>query len=232
VFGQKEDSGEWEFRTRPPEPWQVTYENLRFNLKPTDFRHVGLFPEQAVNWKWIQETTAAVPNCKVLNLFAYTGGATLAATKTGAHVTHVDSSRPAMMWASENAKLTKIPKDRIRWIQEDAMKFVSREIRRGVRYDGVIMDPPRFGRGNSGEVWKLIEDLPELLAACRKVMSDNPRFILINAYTADMSSLAIRYLLRDMTVGWDGEIESGEIGLKQTSGDKVLPAGIMARWKR
>ena len=141
----------WDFKTSPPNPWQVSYQNIKFILKPTEFKHTGVFPEQAVNWLWIvnQITNSKlnILNLKILNLFAYTGGATISAALAGAHVTHVDASKPSMMWASENAKLSSVPREKIRWIQDDALKFVKREIKRGVKYDGIVMDPPRFGRG-------------------------------------------------------------------------------------
>jgi 23S rRNA (cytosine1962-C5)-methyltransferase len=227
---------EWVFKTPPPEPWQISYEQIKFALKPTEFKHTGVFPEQAVNWQWIEERIKRYEirdtskDIKILNLFAYTGGATIAAALAGAQVTHVDASRPAMMWASENAKLSSVPKDRIRWIQDDVLKFVKREIKRGMKYDGIIMDPPRFGRGMKGEVWKLLDDLPELVEVCRQIMSPTPLFWLINAYTADMSSLVLHHLLVDMVKDWGKEVESGELGLKESAGGRILPAGIFARW--
>ena len=145
-------------------------------------------------------------------------------------MTHVDASRPAIMWASENAKLSSVPKDRIRWIQDDVLKFVKREIKRGMKYDGIIIDTPRFGRGMKGEVWKLLDDLPELVEVCRQIMSPTPLFWLINAYTADMSSLVLHHLLVDMVKDWGKEVESGELGLKESAGGRILPAGIFARW--
>lgn len=220
----------WKFRTSPPEEWIISYENLRFKLKPTDFRHTGVFPEQAVNWQWLRlqcSRSKIQDSIKILNLFAYTGGATMAVASGGAHVTHVDASRPALMWASENAQLTNIPRDKIRWIQEDALKFVRREIRRGIKYDGIIMDPPRFGRGAGGEIWKLEEKLPELVWACKEILSPTPIFFLINAYTADLSSVAVGNLLGGVL---NAEVECGELGLKETTMGRILPAGIFARW--
>jgi len=221
----------WTFRNQPPEIWPVSYRKIKFMLKPTDFKHVGIFPEQAVNWDWITEqiTRNKSQETKILNLFAYTGGATMAAALAGAQVTHVDASRPAMMWASENSTLSGISKDRIRWIQDDVMKFVQREIRRGAKYDGIIMDPPRFGRGVAGEIWKLEEHLPKLVWAVRQILSDTPLFWLINGYTADLSRLAIGNLLED---AMKQEVESGELGLKQSAGGRILPAGIWARWAK
>lgn len=238
AFVQSEDRGDWSFKSTPPNPWRIAYDKIKFNLKPTDFRHVGVFPEQAVNWEWLKKslTVAQLPNypVKVLNLFAYTGGATIAAAASNAavHVTHVDASRPAMMWASENTHLSGVAKEKIRWIQDDAVKFVNREIRRGVKYDGIIMDPPKFGRGVKGEVWKLLDDLPRLVDGCRQIMSDTPLFFLINAYAADMSSLVLFNLLSGVTKPWGGQVEAGELGLKETAGGRILPAGIFARWNR
>lgn len=217
---------EWKFKTKPPESWQIAYGQLRFALRPTDFKHTGVFPEQAVNWNWIGESLS--PQRTVLNLFAYTGGATMAAALAGANVTHVDSSKPAMSWARENAVLTSISNDKIRWICDDAMKFVQRDIKRGVKYDGIIMDPPRFGRGAAGEVWKLEEHLPKLVRACKELLSPTPTFFLINAYTADLSSVAIGNLLADVL---EKEVEQGELGVKESSRGRILPAGIFARWK-
>jgi 23S rRNA (cytosine1962-C5)-methyltransferase len=224
-------SENWLFRNQPPDIWPVSYKKIKFMLKPTDFKHVGIFPEQAVNWDWVTEqiTRSKSQETKILNLFAYTGGATMAAALAGASVTHVDASRPAMMWASENSTLSGIPKDRIRWIQDDVMKFVQREIRRGVKYDGIIMDPPRFGRGVAGEIWKLEFDLPKLVWSVKQILSDTPLFWLINGYTADLSHVAIGNLLEDaMGAG----VTHGEIGLKQSTGERILPAGIWARWSK
>ena len=215
----------WEFKNKPPEKWRITYGQLRFALRPTDFKHTGVFPEQAVNWNWIGEVLRE--KCSVLNLFAYTGGATLAAALAGANVTHVDSSKPAIAWAVENARLTGISKDKIRWICDDVLKFVQREIKRGAKYDGIIMDPPRFGRGISGEVWKLEEHLPKLVRACKELFSPTPAFFLINAYTADLSHIAIGNLLSGIL---EKPVESGELGLKESSRGRILPAGIFARW--
>ena len=198
----------------------IGYKKLKFRVKKTKFGHTGVFPEQAVNWDWIPGAE------KILNLFAYTGGATLAAALAGAHVTHVDASRPAMSWAAENAKLSGV--SNIRWICDDVMKFVNREIRRGTKYDGIMMDPPRFGRGASGEVWKIENHLPKLVKACAQLLSPTPTFFLINAYTADLSHTAIGNLLSGVL---EKEVESGELGLKESSAGRILPAGIFARWK-
>lgn len=220
----------WKYGSMPPEMWKVGYKNLLFRLKTADFKHTGVFPEQAVNWEFIRKMIGGnKTEIKVLNLFAYTGGATMAAAASGAHVTHVDASRPAMMWASENCKLTKILPDKVRWIQEDALKFVQREQRRGVKYDAIIMDPPRFGRGANGEVWKLEDNLPKLVHESQKILSSSPLFFLINAYTADLSHLAVHYVLED-SLGSAARLESGELGIREANQrNRVLPAGIWAR---
>lgn len=226
----------WEFIKDLPPQWQISYQKLRFNLRPATFKHVGVFPEQAVNWDWITETITNVyslmPSAHILNLFAYTGGATLAAAVAGAHVTHVDASRPAMMWASDNAKTTGIPADRIRWIQDDVIKFLKREINRKVKYDAIILDPPKFGRGMKGEVWKILEDLPQALDLCRQLLSDQPLFWLINAYAADISSIVLNNLLSSQTRTLGGQIEFGELALKESSSARLLPTSIFARWSK
>lgn len=234
-FLQIGEEERWKFRNSPPSPWNISYNNLRFALKATDFKHVGIFPEQAANWEWLSKVISKqlsannLRGAKVLNLFGYTGAATLACARAGAQVTHVDSSRPAMMWAGENADLSRIDRKSIRWIQEDAAKFVKREARRESKYDGIIMDPPRFGRGASGEVWKIEKDLAPLIADCTNIISEMPIFFLLNAYTADLSSQAIANLMKAYFP--EKEIENGELGLKETgSRGFVMPAGIWARW--
>lgn len=208
----------WRSDTLPAQ-WNIQYKHLTFTLKPTAFKHVGVFPEQAINWNWLTKKINRRP-LKVLNLFAYTGGATMAAASAGAHVTHVDAVKSAIDWAHENVRASGMSDKPIRWIEEDAMKFITREARRGSTYDGIIMDPPRFGRGTKGEVWKLEYDLPKLIKNCRDILSPNPAFILLNAYTADLSSVAIGNLL--------GTEDFGELALKDTFG-RILPSGIFAR---
>lgn len=223
------DEGHWQVQTPPPADWSVHYEDLVFTLKPTSFKHVGVFPEQAVNWKWMRAAIAGTKS-SVLNLFAYTGGASMAAALEGASVTHVDSSRGTVDWAKKNAAASGLSNKSIRWIIDDAYKFALRESRRGNTYDGIILDPPRFGRGTKGEVWKIEEDLPKLLAVIRTLLSPKPRFILINAYTADLSGLVIANLLGDLTHELGGRITSGELALQATAGERLLPNGIFARW--
>ncbi len=211
-----------------PDRWNISYKNLTFILKPTQFKHVGVFPEQATNWNWIAEHIHG-EQMKVLNLFAYTGGATLAAAAAGAQVTHVDAVKSAINWANENVAASGLKGKPIRWIEEDAYKFVVREAKRGNTYDAVILDPPRFGRGSKGEVWKIEENLPKLLSALAQLLH-KPKFILLNAYTADLSPLVLHHLLADM-VG-DTDIEFGELALKESSGGRLLPSGIFARMSR
>ncbi len=226
-------NGQWKSKRNPPDNWSVSYHDLVFTLRSTEFKHVGVFPEQAVNWLWLKNTINGRP-LSILNLFAYTGGATLAAVKAGARVTHVDSVKSAITWAHNNARASAIdnPQTRglIRWIQDDAYKFVLREAKRGNVYDGVIMDPPRFGRGLKGEVWKIENDLPKLLIACRSILSSKPALFLINAYTADLSSLVLHHLLIDTMKEYQGVITYGELALKESIGGRLLPSGICARW--
>ena len=223
--------GRWDIRTQPRADWSVSWKDIRFTLKPTSFKHVGVFPEQSVNWDWIMGILRGKA-AKVLNLFAYTGGATMAAAKAGAEVTHVDSSKGTTEWAKENARISGISNSAIRWIIDDAYKFALRESRRGSTYDGIILDPPRFGRGAKGEIWKIEEDAPKLLETCSMLLSKTPLFILVNAYTADLSSIAIANLLRDFTDRRGGDFTSGDLALKDTTSGRFLPSGIFARWSR
>ena len=224
--------GEWEFFNLPEE-WSIHYKELTFNLKPFSFKHTGLFPEQAVNWDWFSELirNAGRP-IKVLNLFAYTGGATLSAAKAGAQVTHVDASKGMVAWAKENAVSSGLKDAPIRWLVDDCVKFVEREIRRGNHYDAIIMDPPSFGRGANGEVWNIEESLYELVELCTEVLSDNPLFFLINSYTTGMSPKVLENVLM-LTVNekYDGKISSGEVGLPMKNSNLVLPCGIYGRWE-
>lgn len=226
---KNETSGDWRIQRSAPTDWRIHYDQLTLILRATAFKHVGVFPEQAPNWRWIAKNIAGKP-VNVLNLFAYTGAATLAAAAAGARVTHVDASKPTIAWAKENAAASQLSHQPIRWILDDAYKFVTRESRRGVTYDGIIMDPPRFGRGTKGEVWKLEDDLPKLLSACRIILSPHPSFVLLNAYTADMSSIVLSRLLDDLMKDFGGTTGSGELALKDSSAGKLLPNGIFARW--
>ena len=231
----KSGGGSWEvFDTRGkiPESWQISYNGLKFHIRPTGFKHMGLFPEQAVNWQWLGERLQnSKSQPKVLNLFAYTGGATLACLKAGASVTHIDAAKGMNKWAKDNIALSGLANVPHRIMEDDALKFVLREGRRGSRYDGIIMDPPVFGRGPGGEMWKLEERLYELVEACTYILSDEPKFMLINAYTAGFSPTVYGNILSIITHkrGFGGQVSVGEIGLAAKSG-VALPCGMFARW--
>jgi 23S rRNA (cytosine1962-C5)-methyltransferase len=227
--------GHWLIKQKPPDSWQIRYNNLVFTLRPTEFKHIGVFPEQAVNWDWLQKIISKGQmgngkKLKILNLFAYTGGATLAALSANAEVTHLDSVKSAIDWAGNNLKTSNLIDKPVRWIIEDAYKFVIKEIKRGNTYDGIIMDPPRFGRGSKGEVWKLEKDLPKLLAAIGPLMSPNFKLLLVNAYTADISSIALTNAVNDIVKDKNGIMESGELSLRESFGKRLVPNGIFARW--
>ena len=226
--------GKWEEYKKKPEEWQISYKDLRFHIRPTGFKHTGLFPEQAVNWDFLQEKIrGAGREISVLNLFAYTGGATLACAQAGAKVCHVDASKGMVQWARENAALSKLDDHPIRWIVDDCQKFVEREIRRGRRYDVIIMDPPSYGRGPGGEVWKLEDQIFPLVELCTKVLSENPLLFLLNSYTTGLSPSVMAYLLR-VTVGssFDGKVWADEIGLPVKDSGGILPCGSTAVFER
>ncbi len=229
----------WNYRKTLPEKWQIELGGLKFWIRPSSFKHVGLFPEQSVNWSWLGEKTKK--DSEVLNLFGYTGGASLAAAKAGAKVVHVDGSKVALTWARENAELSGLGDCPIRWILEDAPAFVRREIKRERRYQGVVMDPPAFGHGPKNELWKIEEHLPVLIDDCFKLLSDQPDFFLINGYAAGYSALAYENLLQPLVGRFGGQIEIGELSLSESSGldksgsensPRLLPCGIFARWSR
>lgn len=228
--------GEWEFINLPKQ-WKIGYRDLTFNLQPFSFKHTGIFPEQAANWDWFGDKIRAAkkqnPNreIKVLNLFAYTGGATIAAAKAGASVSHVDASKGMVTWAKENAELSGLGQAPIRYIVDDCAKFVEREIRRGNKYDAVIMDPPSYGRGPKGEIWKIEESIHPFVKLCTGVLNDNPLFFLINSYTTGLQPAVLAYLLGiEMKSKFGGTIEADEIGLPVTSNGLVLPCGASGRW--
>ena len=230
----KTGGGLWEFKKKVPSQWQIKYKNLTFNIKPMGFKHTGLFPEQAVNWDWmIQKIKGEKREIKVLNLFAYTGGATVACLSAGASVCHVDSSKGMTTWAKENVTSSKLQDRPVRFIVDDVVKFVNREIRRGNTYDAIIMDPPSYGRGTNGEVWKFENNIYDLVELCTKVLSNQPLFFLINSYTTGISSKVLEDILH-LTIAkkYRGKIESGEIGLPMENSDLVLPCGIYGRWEK
>ena len=225
--------GGWEMGKKIPQNWRVHYKELTFNIKPMGFKHTGLFPEQAVNWDWmIQKIKQENRPIKVLNLFAYTGGATVACLSAGASVCHVDSSKGMTDWAKENVKSSGLSDKPVRFLIDDVVKFVQREIRRGNQYDAIIMDPPSYGRGKNGEVWQFENQIANLVELCEKVLSDNPLFFLINSYTTGISSKVLENILRLKLKRNKGKITSGEVGLPMKNSDLVLPCGIFGRWEK
>ena len=223
--------GAWKYNSKLPENWQIKYKDLVFNIKPMGFKHTGLFPEQAVNWDWmISKIQNAKREIKVLNLFAYTGGATVACSYAGASVCHVDSSKGMTTWAKENIVSSGLKDRPVRFIVDDVVKFVNREIRRGNKYDGIIMDPPSYGRGTNGEVWKFEDNISDLVELCSKVLSDKPLFFLINSYTTGISSTVLENILR-LNIKKDGKFSNGEIGIPMTNSKLILPCGIYGKWE-
>ena len=227
----KTGGGEWEYIKNVPESWQIRYKDLTFNLKPMGFKHTGLFPEQAVNWDFmINKIRNAGREIKVLNLFAYTGGATVACSYAGASVCHVDSSKGMTLWAKENVASSGLSERPIRFIIDDVIKFVQREIRRGNKYDAIVMDPPSYGRGANGEVWNIEESLYTLVELCTQVLSDKPLFFIINSYTTGLAPTILANIL-NLTIKKDGKISCGEIGLPMKDSKLILPCGIYGRWE-
>ena len=229
---REESGGNWQVK-KPVDPsWNMSYGNLRFLVQLTAGRHLGVFPEQACHWDWISETIRrSQRHIQVLNLFGYTGLATLAAADAGANVTHVDASQKAVRWARENQSLSGLSDRPIRWIVDDALKFINREIKRKVMYDGIILDPPKFGRGPKGEVWEFFQLFPSLLQACRSVLTPHPLFIVITAYAIRSSALALHFALNDITSGLSGQVESGELALMESSAARLISTAIFARWE-
>ena len=223
--------GAWNYNKKLPSAWQVKYKNLVFNIKPMGFKHTGLFPEQAVNWDWmINKIKSANKEIKVLNLFAYTGGATVACLSAGASVCHVDSSKGMVSWAKENVTSSGLQDRKVRYIVDDVVKFVNREIRRGNKYDAIIMDPPSYGRGTNGEVWKFEDNIYDLVELCSKVLTDKPLFFLINSYTTGISSMVLENILK-LNIHAKGKLSNGEIGIPMQNSNLVLPCGIYGRWE-
>ena len=222
--------GAWEFREKLPDRWTVSYRDLSFYVRPTGFKHTGLFPEQAANWDAMAALLQKRPGARVLNLFAYTGGASLACAAAGAHVTHVDAAKGMVLWAKENRALSNLPETRFRFIVEDALAFVRREIRRGSRYDGIVMDPPSYGRGPTGEVWKLENELYGLAETCLGALGDHPLFFFINSYTTGFQPAVLQNILGKTAVRrFGGAVDSQELCLPVRSGG-VLPCGATGRW--
>ena len=228
--------GSWQFKKRLPNNWEIKYKNLTFNIKPMGFKHTGIFPEQAVNWDFmIDKIKNAGREINVLNLFAYTGGASVACLSAGAKVVHVDSSRGMVTWAKENVTSSGLQDRPIRFLIDDVNKFVAREIRRGNTYDAIIMDPPSYGRGTNGEVWQFEDSISPLVSNCMKILSDKPLFFLINSYTTGISSQVLENILK-LEAGKanklrGGKFANGEVGLPMTNSDLILPCGIYSRWE-
>ena len=230
----KSGGGAWDVK-KVPSSWQIKYKDLVFNLKLMSFKHTGLFPEQAYNWNYIMDKikTSGRSDVKVLNLFAYTGAASVAALKAGASVVHVDSSRGMIDWAKENVKASGLEDKPIRFLQDDVIKFVKREIRRGNKYDIIIMDPPSFGRGASGEVWSIEDDLFDLVKLCKELVSDKPLMFLINSYTTGLPKSVMENILDILFVrDLGGSVDSDDLGIKQVNSNIVLPCGNYARWEK
>ncbi len=229
--GPGESGSHWSPKSIADRRWPMEYEGIKFWVQPTPFRHMGFFPEQANHWDWMRGIlSGAGRETKVLNLYGYTGLATLAAAAAGAAVTHIDASKKSITWARENQTLSGLDERPIRWIPEDALKFVEREGRRGSRYDGIIIDPPKFGRGPNGEVWKLEDSLGTLMDACQGILSEEPLFVVLTMYAANVSALSAYYLLQDLVGDRGGRLAAGELVLPEKSGGRMLPAAIFARW--
>ena len=233
VFDPSDDdeAGNWRFKGAPIAPFPLGWGDVRFHGQFTNFRHLAFFPEQAANWAWLRERVkASGDGCKVLNLFGYTGVASLVCAAAGAAVTHVDASKRAIGWARDNAALAGMADRPIRWICEDARKYVQREVRRGTRYDGIILDPPKYGRGPNNEVWRLFEDLPEMTRLCAELLSDGAAFILLNAYAARISGVALGHLLAAEMATRGGRIDWGELALQEEATDRQIGLSFFARW--
>lgn len=227
AFFSRDNGNAWNFKKKLPSVWFVEIEGVRFKISPTDFGHLGVFPEHSLLWRSMQKDIRSRSEPTILNLFAYSGGASLAAAQAGAKVCHLDASKGMVAWARENASLNKLTEAPIRWIVDDAMKFLNREIKRGVRYDGIILDPPSFGRGNKGEVFKIEKDIHELLHLCKALLTEKPLFLLFTTHTPGMTPIVMGHLLRQSFS--KGNIEAGEMVLPSAKGNEI-PCGAFARW--
>ncbi len=233
VFVRTGTRTKWIIKEGVPRSWNIVFGDLTFSIRPSSFKHTGLFPEQLPNWQWMEEKiNNSERKVNVLNLFAYTGGATLACARAGAEVCHVDGSKSAVAWARDNAKLSNLSDAPIRWIVDDVLMFLKREIKRGRKYDAILMDPPSFGHGPKDELWKIEDSFLELMDLCKQILSDDPLFVLINGYTAGYSPIAYENNLKDVMKDHAGKIEIGELVIEQSGADKLLPCGIFARWER
>jgi 23S rRNA (cytosine1962-C5)-methyltransferase len=228
----EESGGHWDFKKKVDEKWEMQYEDLRFWTMTTPGRHLGVFPEVAVHWDWFSSLIVnAKREVNVLNLFGYTGLATLAAASAGAKVTHVDASKKSVNWARENQALSRLTEKPVRWIVEDVLKYVQREVRRGVKYDGIILDPPKFGRGPKGEVWEVYKSLPNLLETCRECLSDDPLFVVTTVYAVRASAIHVAQAMDDMMKGFGGRIDMGELVTREQSEGRLLSQAVYARWE-
>lgn len=229
----EDDDGRWRFAGSPVDTFPLSWRDVRFTSRFTPFRHLAFFPEQAANWEWLDHRLRTLRKPKVLNLFGYTGVATLACAAAGAEVTHVDASKKSVAWARENAELSGLADRPIRWIVEDARKYVAREVRRGSKYDGIILDPPKYGRGPTGEVWRLFEDLPGLVRDCAALLSDDADFLLLNAYAARISGLSLAHIMAEATADRGGRIDWGELALAEDGADgRAIGLSFFSRWSR
>jgi 23S rRNA (cytosine1962-C5)-methyltransferase len=228
-----EDAGRWRFAGPALQPWPMAWKDVRFLGRFTSFRHLAFFPEQAANWAWLDQAVRGTgQGARVLNLFGYTGVASLVCAAAGAAVTHVDASKRAVGWARENAELSGLGERPVRWLCEDARRYVQREVRRGSRYQGIILDPPKYGRGPAGEVWRLYEDLPELIRLCAELLAEDARFLVANVYAERISGLAVACLLQEALGGRGGRIDWGELALAESGGDRAVGLSFFARWSR
>ncbi len=231
-FTRSEKSA-WEFRTGVPSSWEIVLADIKFKIRPSAFKHTGVFPEQAPNWDWMRYCIRKANRpISVLNLFGYTGGATLACAQAGASVCHIDGSKVAIGWARENAQINSLQDKPIRWILDDAVKFVKREIKRGRKYDAIIMDPPAFGHGPEKELWKIEDNFIAFIELCAQLLSDDPLFVLLNGYASGYSSLAYLYNLQTMMQKYNGDFQMGELTIAQENSQRLLPCGIFARWEK
>ncbi len=237
IFIRRGTKTEWKLKPSVPAKWDIEFGGFKFIIRPTSFKHTGLFPEQLANWEWMEKCIEKNKSdykepIQVLNLFGYTGGATLACAKAGAEVCHVDGSKVAVAWARENAELSGLSDKPIRWIIDDVVMFLKREVKRGRKYDGILMDPPAFGHGPKDELWKIEENFLELMDLCKQVLSDDPLFVLINGYTAGYSPIAYQNCLSDIMRDLNGTIETGELVIEESQNKRLLPCGIFARWSK
>jgi 23S rRNA (cytosine1962-C5)-methyltransferase len=229
----EESGGHWDFKKKVDEKWVMNYGDLKFWAMTTPGRHLGVFPEVASHWDFIADSVRkAGRQTNVLNLFGYTGLATLAAAAAGAHVTHVDASKKSVAWARDNQALSGLNEKPIRWIVEDAVKYVQREAKRGVKYDGIILDPPKFGRGPKGEVWEVYKSLPSLLEMCRQCLSENPLFVIVTVYAVRASAIHVAQAVEEMMKKYKGEMDSGELVTRETSANRLLSQAVYARWSK